>query len=138
MSVLKQLIKIFKEKQENFYNKIYICIDIHNTILVPCWNNEETYEYFPYAREVLIKLSKMEDIVLILWSASYPDKLEQYLVKFKKDNINFKYINKNFEIRNNKISCFDFKLYCDIGIDDKFGFDAEIEWKEIFNYLENL
>jgi hypothetical protein len=29
------------------------------------------------------------------------------------------------------------KFYYDIGIDDKFGFDAEIDWKEIYDFLKN-
>ena len=33
------------------------------------------------------------------------------------------------------MSCFDEKTYFNVGIDDKFGFDAETDWEILYNYL---
>lgn len=41
---------LLKSKEEKGYDKLYIMVDIHNTILVPTFSNNEIYEYFPYAK----------------------------------------------------------------------------------------
>ena len=45
------------------------------------------------------------------------------------------YVNENPEMDDDYIRCFIDKFYYDIGIDDKFGFDAEADWKEIYDYI---
>ncbi len=133
MNLIKYIDKVFN----GGYDVIYIMVDIHNTILKPSFNNEEKYEYFPYSKEVLSLLSLNKNIRLILWTSSFKDKIQQYLDNFSKNNIFFDYVNENPEYENTltPFACFDNKFYYDIGIDDKFGFDAEIDWKEIYDYL---
>ena len=48
-----------------------------------------------------------------------------YIKVFEENGIHFDYINENPEVDNNELGNFDKKLYFNIGIDDKFGFDAE-------------
>ena len=47
------IVKAFKNalerKKEQGWEKIYILIDIHDTIFKACYENEETYEPFPHA-----------------------------------------------------------------------------------------
>lgn len=129
--------KVFEDKDKFGYDKIYIAIDIHGTILEPSWNKKENYVYLGKAKEVLQSLSKRNDVVLIIWSASYPDKLAEYLNRFEKDGIYFKYTNRNPDVVSGKISCFDIKPYYDILIDDKAGF-YWTEWEEILKWLKNL
>lgn len=114
------------------YDKMYIVIDIHNTIFKPSFDKEETFEYFPWAKQCLQELSKNPKIKLILWSGCYQDKIQMYLKHFWENNINFDYVNENPECKNSSYACFDNKFYFDIGIDDRFGFEANIDWAELY------
>ena len=135
MSLIKYIDKVFK----GGYDVIYIMIDIHNTILKPSYKEEEKFEYFPYAKEVLRLLSSLSNVRLILWTSSHEDKIKSYLEHFISNDINFSYVNENpeFDVTVMPYASFKDKFFYDIGIDDKFGFDAETDWKEIYDFLTN-
>jgi len=59
-----------------------------------------------------------------------------YLEHFKENGIFFDYVNENPEYENLSFACFDTKFYYDIGIDDKFGFDANIDWEILYLSLK--
>lgn len=133
MNIEKLLKKLIEDDRKKWDN-VYILVDIHGTVLKPSWSNtKESFEYYDYAKESLRVLSKIPNVVLILWSSSYYSKLLLYQEKFKKDEINFRYINENPEVTNGDYTCFDIKPYCDLGIDDKFGFSPE-SWEDIYKY----
>ena len=70
-----------------------------------------------------------------MWSSTYEDKINMYLKHFNDNGIIFDYVNENLEYIDLPFACFDKKFYYDIGIDDKFGFFAEEDWKEIYEFL---
>ena len=72
-SIAKAFEAAFRRKEEKGWEKIYVVVDIHDTILHACYQNEETYDYMPYARPALQLMSSRDDICLILWSGCYPD-----------------------------------------------------------------
>jgi hypothetical protein len=121
------------------YDYCYIAVDIHGTIFKPSFDKEETYQYYPMAKQCLQELSKNPRVKLILWSSCFPEKLTAYLNKFKEDGIHFAYANENPECSNSSYACFWQKFYFDIGIDDRFGFDANKDWKYFYPvvYLYN-
>lgn len=135
--MIEYIKKVFEEKEKLGYDKVYIAVDIHNTIFKPSWDKEETYEYLGKAKEVLQVLTKRTDVVLIIWSASYPSKILKYKEKFGEDGIVFDYTNCNLDVKSGKISCFEIKPYYDILIDNKAGFDWN-EWEEILKWIVNL
>lgn len=135
MDIKKAFDVAFNRKKEKNWEKIYVLVDIHDTIIRACYENEETYDYFPNAKAALQLLSNREDICLILWSACYDDKLADYLNKFSTDGIHFDYANENPEVGNTSLSNFDVKLYFNVGIDDKFGFDGNSDWAEVIEAL---
>ena len=128
MDIAKAFSAAFRRKQEKGWEKIYVVVDIHDTILRACYENEEVYDYMPYAREALQLLSCRDDICLILWSGCYPDRLVAYRERFARDGIHFDYINENPEVGNTPFQNFDRKLYFNVGIDDRFGFEPETDW----------
>lgn len=139
MSLIKHIDKVFKLKKEKGWKYIYIVVDVHGTILKPSHSTSESlFEFYPFAIESLQKLSKREDVCLIMHTSSYEYKIKKYDEIFSDLGIKFKYINFNPEIKSNEFACFNEKFFLDIGIDDKYGFDANTEWKEIFDYLEKL
>lgn len=137
MDICKAFDIAFKRAVENDWDFIYVVVDIHDTIVKSCWENEETYQYFPWAKECLRLMSKCKNIKMILWSSSYNENIEHYVNDFKKYGIVFDYVNENPEVNNTTFACFDKKLYFNVGIDNAFGFDAEFDWKIIFNYFIN-
>ena len=135
MSISSAFKNAFERKIEKNWDKIYVLVDIHDTILKACYEHVECYDYFPMAKEALQELSSRQDICLILWSSCYPEKLDTYVETFGNDGIHFDYVNRNPEVVNTSLACFDDKLYFNVGIDDKFGFDAETDWKEVMEAL---
>ncbi len=138
-SIVRQIEKAFKTKEERGWDKLYFIFDIHETIVCPSYSNEETFRFYQYAREALRMISSRSDIVMILWSCSPQEKMSRYVEFFKENGIFFHYVNENPEVKSNELASFDKKLYCNVGFDDKFGFDAENDWKDIlFYFIENI
>ena len=46
------------------------------------------------------------------------------------------FINHNYDVKDTDIQYFGDKLYFNVGLDDKFGFDPEKDWAEILEYLK--
>ena len=82
MDIAKAFEVAFNRKIEKNWEKIYVVVDIHDTILRACYENEETYDYYPYSRETLQLMTNREDICLILWSGCYDDKMNEYRAHF--------------------------------------------------------
>ncbi len=98
MNISKAFETAFNRMAEKGWDKIYVIVDIHDTILRACYEQEETYDYLPQAREALQLLTQRQDICLILWSACDLDKLARYLDRFEHDGIHFEYANHNPEV----------------------------------------
>lgn len=135
MNISKSFDTAFQKMKERKWDKIYVLVDIHDTILEACYHNKEEHKWFPYAKEALEIMSHAQNISLILWSSTHPSVLEEYVAFFKENGIKFNFVNKNTDEANTSLSCFDDKTYFNVGIDDKFGFEAEKDWKEIYDYL---
>lgn len=136
MKIIGEKYKLFWETPQ--YEYCYIVVDIHGTIFKPSFNNEEKYQYYPMAKQCLRLLSKNPNVKLILWSACYTHNFLKYIQKFESDGIKFDYINSNPECINSSYACFDSKFYFDLGIDDRFGFDARNDWRDFYSVLVQL
>lgn len=135
--MVEYLDRLFTMKKERGWEYLYFMIDIHNTVIKPTYDKSTDFEFFPYAKEVLQLICKQTDIKTIMWTSTYPDTIKQYEDKFWEDGIVFDFVNENPDFKDDYIRCFINKFYYDIGFDDKFGFDAETDWKEIYDYLKN-
>lgn len=137
--LLTWIIKMFNHaKQRNWY-ETYWFIDLHGVISKPDYRKDvKCIEYYPYVKETLQYLTKeRKDIVMILFTSSYPEEIEIYMKQFEEDGIFFKYINENPEINEAKgtFGCYDKKPYYNVLIDDKCGFDPITDWKPIYEYF---
>ena len=145
-NIVKSFEDAFGRSRAKGWDKVYVMVDLHGTIFKPCYHNEEKFEYYPWAKNTLNLLSKMEyngtKIVLILWTSSTAESLKPYFKKFMEDNIRFSYVNENPEVTalptDPKSSTFIDKYYFNVGLDDKFGFDPEHDWADIYRYLINI
>ena len=135
MDITRAFEVAFNRKKEKNWEKIYVIVDIHDTILKACYENEEVYDYYPYAREALQLMTTREDICLILWSGCYEEKMNEYRNRFAEEGIRFDYSNENPEVGNTSFQNFEAKLYFNVGIDDKFGFEPETDWIKVIEAL---
>lgn len=137
MNIVRSFETAFKRMKEKGWDKIYILVDIHDTVFEATYSKDEYYRWFPYAKEALHLMSINPRISLILWSSSYTDAIEKYINTFEKSKIHFDMVNVNKETEDNELSCFAQKTYFNVGIDDKFGFDARVDWEMIYHYLND-
>lgn len=141
MSIIKAIQKNhFDAKVKRGWDKTYWAIDIHGTILEPNYEaNNIPDKFYSYAMPCLQELSNRDDVCLILYTCSHPHEIAEYIELFRKNWINFDYINENPEIKTEEqgYGCYDKKFYFNVLFEDKAGFDPEKDWEEIFNFLKN-
>ena len=135
MSIENSFDRAFARMRRRNWEHIYVLVDIHDTVFEACYRNEEEHKWYPFAKEALQLMSYARNIKLILWTSSYREIINEYLEYFKANSVSFDMVNSNSETTNNELSCFDEKTYFNVGIDDKFGFDAETDWESVYNYL---
>lgn len=135
--ITKAFARAFEIKEARNWDKIYCAVDIHGTIVKPNYSKETLpTEFYKYAKEVLQDLSKRNDVVLILYTCSFPEEIEKYLEFFKEHEINFEYVNSNPEVENNTYGYFNDKFYFNILLEDKAGFDGETDWNLIQKFMD--
>jgi len=123
---------------ERNWDKIYILVDIHGTIFESSYSISDPLIAYPDAINCLRLMSSIKEFCLILWSSTSKSVAENYLKYFANNEIKFKYFNENPEVENNNISIFDNKFYFNVGIDDKFGFEANQDWWHLMNAIQSL
>lgn len=135
MNIEKSFDAAFKRMKERNWEKIYVLVDIHDTVFEACYHEKEEHKWYPFAKEALEIMSHAQQISLILWTSTYENAINDYVKYFKINDIEFDFVNRNTETENTSLSCFDEKTYFNVGIDDKFGFEAETDWEIVYNYL---
>lgn len=139
MSILKSFDNAYKNAKRKKWDKIYVAIDIHDTIVYGNYKSDELpTEYIANAKEILQYMSNRNDIVLMLYTCSHPHEIEKYFEFFKNDGIYFKYANENPDVPNTELGCYDRKPYFNILLEDKAGFNAETDWTIIYEYIKNI
>lgn len=136
MNIIKAFSEAFSRAKFKGWDYIVVLVDIHGTIIKPCWDEEETFDYYQGAKDTLRVMSKREDIKMVLWSSCYPEKLKMYNDKFESDGIHFDYINEFTDAENSSTGCFNQKMFFNVGLDNAFGFEPERDWGIVLNYLK--
>lgn len=136
--IIKSIKTAFENAKKKNWDKIYIAVDIHDTIVYGNYNaNELPTEFISNSKEVLQYLSKRPDVTLLLYTCSHPTEITKYFDFFKSNDIIFKYANENPEVPNNALGCYDKKMYFNVLLEDKSGFDAESDWNIIYDFFKN-
>ncbi len=126
----------FKVSKARGHNKMYIAVDIHETMVTSNYiKGNISTEFYKGAKETLQYLSKRKDVVLIMFTCSYQEEIEKYLEYFEFCGIDFKYCNENPEVKtgDDNHGNYDKKFYFNILLDDKAGFNVEEDWDIIYN-----
>ena len=138
MSVANQIQRTFKVSFEKEWYETYWAFDVHGTILKPTYNlNEDEMEFYPFAKEALQEIAKRSDIIMILWTCSYPHEIQKYVEFFGKNGIHFHHVNENPGISSNmgNFGFYEQKFYFNVLFEDKAGFDPMREWKEVYDLM---
>jgi len=134
----KWIEKMFAHSFEKEWYETYWAFDVHGTILYPNYRKNQFHAtFYPWAKETLQLISKRDDIIMIMFTSSYPAERQYYDKVFKHFDIHFKYINENPEIDSSKgnFGHYDDKFYFNVLFEDKAGFDPETEWYQIYSLL---
>ncbi|MBT1696970.1 hypothetical protein KK083_08805 [Fulvivirgaceae bacterium PWU4] len=116
--------------------KTYWAFDIHGTMLYPTFQSGVlSTKFYPHVKEVMQLLSKRSDIVLILYTCSYPHEIVEYLKYFEGHGIHFEYVNENPDVCAGAYGHYDRKFYFNILFEDKAGFDPLTDWKLVYDLL---
>jgi len=137
MSVIKAIRKATSQFEERGWDSLYWAIDLHGTI-----SSNQNYSsddlsihYYPFAKESLQLLSTIPHVKLILYTCSHEQNIKYILELMKKDGINFHFFNENPEAKNTEYGDYSRKLYFNVLLDDKAGFDPEEDWEIIYENL---
>ena len=135
--ITRAITKALHNARTKGWEKTYWAFDIHETMIVPNWQEGRIpTDFYPYAKEVLQLITQRKDVVRILYSCSHPHEIEQYLTFFQQHDIVFNYVNENPEVINVKYGCYDKKPYFNVIFEDKAGFDPETDWLLVKELLE--
>ena len=122
------------------YDTLYWMIDLHGTCLK---SNYISGNYEFINDDVLIGLQAIQDqdsSCIIIWSSCHEAAKAPILSFLNEHGIFPDYFNENLEIEDTATGAFGEKFYFNIGIDDKFGFDADTDWMEVvhtLNYIDD-
>lgn len=137
--LVEQFKKSFALIEKRGWEKIFCCIDFHDTIIPSSYKHDDgNSKMFPHAEESLRMMSERNDVSLILWTSSFESYIQKHLDMLKNKGIHFDYFNSNPECPSTDLANFEDKLYFNVLIDDKAGFNGERDWKPLNKYFQSL
>ena len=126
----------FNTMRERNWDSIYVLVDVHGVMMEPNYRGISTTIY-SQCLEPLRLLSNDKRVKLIMWTCSNADHLDQYWQMFQDQGVVFDYINENPEVAfKDSIGDYSVKLYANVIMDDKAGFEPESDWTELLEYLQ--
>ncbi len=129
---MRYIKKAYERRKNKGWPKLYICVDMHETVVTPTYTRlNEGAVLYPGAAEVLQRWTQQPHICLIMWSPLYDDARASLEAIMAANDIKFDYFNSNPENPSGDLCCFDKKWYFDIVLEDKGGFEADVDWFRI-------
>jgi nicotinamide mononucleotide adenylyltransferase len=138
--IIKAIRKEYEKAKQRGWDSWFYVVDIHETVLKPNYTTIGDIPRTMYkdAPECLQKMSNRKDLKLILGTSSKKEDIDKYQEFFKANGINFPYVNENPEYKSAGHADFTQKFYFSVMLEDKAGFDPEIDWKVISEFLDTL
>ena len=136
---LCNLKRTFALKPQRGWDTLYVLVDVHGTIIPGSWHTKNNFRFIhPDCKEVLQWMGRRKDFRLIMWTSSTDDEIIELLQWLHEQGIDFDYHNGNPEVRDTEYASFDAKPYFNICIDDKAGFEPEVDWTALKKELTEL
>lgn len=121
------------------YDKTYWAIDLHDVVIKGTYTRyNEDRKIYPDCQQFFRWAASRKDMVLILWSSSHRDSLNEIITWLGLHGIKFHYINENPEVPSDQLCDFSTKFYFNVLLDDKAGFEGETDWTAIINELKRI
>ena len=79
MSIEYSINEAFRLKKERDWSTLYFAVDLHNTILI----NHYSLKMYPHALDTLVLLSRLKDVVLILFTSTRREELKPFHWRLK-------------------------------------------------------
>lgn len=136
MSLIKAIERAYKIKEERNWDTIYWAIDLHGVCLKSNYTSHEFDWVNDNVIETLRLIQSLPESKIIIWTSCYDDDYQTISEFFGDIGISC-YINCNPEVENTDTGCFDDKFYFSVLLDDKAGFNPDVDWREIYEYLNN-
>lgn len=131
--------RTFKQAREKGWDTLYVLCDVHGVIIPSGTHKQNEFRFInPDAIEVLQWFSKRKDFRIILWSSSYADEMAALIDWLAKHDIEIDFVNSNPECKDTDRACFTYKPYYNFLIDDRSGFEPEVDWRKIKEELKRL
>ncbi len=139
MKTITQLFnEAWKKKEKRGWQYVYIMVDLHGVVLPSNYHSSNDLRFInSYAEKCLRYLSDADDVILILWSSSHETEIEAVRLWLLQKDIGFNYVNENPLEKNTNYADFSKKPYFSIVLDDKAGFDPDVDWQELATWIEN-
>lgn len=129
----------FEKARKRGWKKVYIFVDLHDTVLEPSYHGGDiSRKCFEGAIECLQEFSKRNDVILVLYTSSKEDHIEEYRKFFAQFGIHFTYVNENPDQENTSYADFAKKPYMNLILDDKAGFDPKTHWKLLLDAIKEI
>lgn len=135
--LVRQLEKSFQTMKKREWNRIYVAVDIHDTVMEPTYSEELSHVYYEDALDTLKLMSNNPEICLILWSSSNKSNCAAYKEMLAFEGIQMDYINSNPEVADKHYADYESKFYINLILDDKAGFYPKEDWPALKEYLTN-
>jgi len=129
-------IQAYKIMNQRNWDYLYIAVDLHGTICTGLYTNNQNINFYPDAIETLSLLSSRKEVKLILFTSTHQKDIVRYLNIMRMKDINFDYVNENPECPSTDLADFSTKFYFSVLLDDKAGFNPEIDWTLIYDYYQ--
>lgn len=134
--LVQQLEKSFNQLTRRKWDKIYVAVDIHETVMEPTWSDTLSHKFYEDSIETLRLLSDRKDVCLILWTSSNKANAQSYFDILKVEGVKMDYINENPEVTDKHYADYASKFYVNLILDDKAGFIPSLDWRAIKGYLK--
>lgn len=134
--ISKAIKEAFKLKAERNWDTLYFAVDLHGTIIEP--GRLKILTPYPKTKEALQYLCSFEDIVLILFTSTKQELLEEFYIWCTQNQIRFKYFNTNPECENTHEGDYTQKFYYNVIIDDRAGFDPLTDWDQVISTIREI
>lgn len=129
MNLHQTILNAYKYAKERNVERIYWLIDIHDTVAEANYS-DNLPRIIPESIPAIIELKKFPETCLILYSSCYPKDHKRYMDYFKDFYMEFDYFNENPEVKNTATGDFSMKIYFNVMIDDKAGFEKS-DWENV-------
>jgi hypothetical protein len=134
--IKKAIHRAYQTMRSRNWDTIYWAIDLHGVCLKSNYDNGGYTFINQTVVDGLQAITARKESKIILWSSCHDHEKTAIVDFFGQHGIMVHYFNENPDEKNTKTGCFDQKFYFSILLDDKAGFDPDVDWFEVIDALE--